>query len=112
MSFSPEELAQLGQFIDQKISAAVSQGPPAPEPANRESQVGKAEVPFDAGPLYYLHLANGTVLTSHDSSSTHMPGDDGSTQPIIGRFQVPPDALNDDGTLKSDGPALTAGEAQ
>jgi hypothetical protein len=112
MSLTQEDLAALSALMDQKIHAAESRGPAPAEPVNRESQVGKAEVPFDAGPLYYLHLANGAVLTSHDSSSTHMPGDDGSTQPIIGRFQVPLDALNDDGTLKSDGPALTAGEAQ
>jgi hypothetical protein len=107
MALTQEDLAALGSFIDQRVSEAVAKGAPEQPPmstaqlqADRESKVGRAEVPFDAGPLYYLHLSNGDVVTSHDSSSTHMGADDGSTQQVIGRYQVPPDALNEDGTLK------------
>jgi hypothetical protein len=96
MALTQEDLAALGQFIDQKIHAAVQQGPAPAEPANRDSLVGRAEVAFDAGPLFYLHLANGTVLQSHDSASTHMADpENGSTQLIIGRYEVPADAPRD-----------------
>jgi hypothetical protein len=100
MALTQEDLAALGAFIDQKITAATAEKPKTP--ADRASEVGVPEVPFDAGPLYYLHLANGDVIQSHDSASTHIAAADGSTQQIIGRFQVPPD-------VPADG-ALQAGE--
>ena len=101
-----EDLEALGKFIDQKIHSAIQRGPDVPEKtpeqaaADRASVVGVPDVPPDAGPLYYLHLANGDVVTSHDSASTHLQAGD-STQQIIGRFQVPPDALDEQGNLKT-----------
>jgi hypothetical protein len=89
VALTQEDLAALGAFIDQKIAAATAAKPQTPE--DRASVVGVAEVPFDAGPLFYLHLANGDVIQSHDSASTHIAAADGSTQQIIGRFQVPAD---------------------
>lgn len=92
MPFTPEDLAALGGFIEQKISSALSATAQAPaptvEPVPRESQVGVPDVPFDAGPLYYIHLANGEVIQSHDSASTHLADSEGRTQQVIGRFQM------------------------
>lgn len=95
--FSPEDLAQLGEFIDQKIKAGVEDMrqhlTPAPQTAEqqaaaRASIVGVPDVPHDAGPEYWVHLANGDVITSHDSVSTHMKVDGQQVQ-VTGRFQVP-----------------------
>lgn len=92
MAFTAEDLELLGSFIDKKITAAVeSHAPaevPAAEPLPREAQVGVPDVPFDAGPLYWIHLANGEVIQSHDSASTHMPDAEGRTQLVIGRYQA------------------------
>lgn len=91
MPLTQEDLAALAGLMDQKIHAALQQGPA--QAADRETQVGVPDVAFDAGPLYYLHLANGKTLISYDSASTHMADpDNGSTQAIIGRYEVPPDA--------------------
>jgi len=113
MALDKSDLELLGRFIDQKLHDAFQHGPEPADttPEARAAKVGVPEVPFDAGPLYYLHLANGDVVTSHDSSSTHLAAADGSTQQIIGRFAVPPDALNDDGTLKAPA-ALSAGSEE
>lgn len=86
MAFSPDDLASLGQFIGNEIDKRFAAA--APPPPDRASQVGVPDVPFDAGPEFYVHLANGEVIKSYDSGSTHMPGSDGSTVQVIGRYQV------------------------
>ena len=81
MALTPEDLAQIKELF-------ASQAPPAPEPQDRVSQVGAPEVPFDAGPEFYIHLANGEVVKSHDSSSTHLADAEGNSVQVIGRYQV------------------------
>jgi hypothetical protein len=87
MALTPEDLAQLGAFIDQRITQAVAQAPAGPA-VDRASLVGVPEVNPQAGPEYYIHLAGGEVVRSFDSGSTHMAGSDGSTQLVIGRYPV------------------------
>jgi hypothetical protein len=88
MALTQEDLALLGQLIDSKISAAPAPAAPAAPEVDRASIVGTPEVDPEAGPEYYLHLAGGEVVKSHDSSSTHLAGSDGTTQLIIGRYPV------------------------
>ena len=91
MAFTPEDLEMLGSFIAKKITAAADSVPataPAAEPLPREALVGVPDVPFDAGPLLWVHLANGEVIQSHDSASTHLPDAEGRTQLVIGRYPV------------------------
>ena len=93
MAFTSEDLAQLGQFVRQTVTEALAESAP-PEPtaeqqaATRASVVGIPDVPHDAGPLFYIHLADGSpVFTSHDSTSTHMESG-GKPVAVIGRYQV------------------------
>jgi len=90
MPFTPEDLAVLGGFIESKVASLISSrtDAPAAEPVPREALVGVPDVPFDAGPLYYVHLANGEIVQSHDSASTHLADTDGRTQLVIGRYPV------------------------
>jgi hypothetical protein len=60
-------------------TAAVSQ--------DRVAQVGAPDVDPEAGPEYYVHLADGSVVVSHDSGSTHMPNAEGEPVAVIGRYQ-------------------------
>jgi hypothetical protein len=94
MALTQEDLALLGNFIKDEVRKTVSATAPAPvteeEAAQtRASIVGVPDVDPNAGPDYYVHLANGKVITSKDSASTHVADpDDGSTQLVIGRYQV------------------------
>ena len=97
MPFSPEELAQLGEFVSQKVEAGISaikadlaRNEKTPEQAaqERSAVVGIPDVPPDAGPLYWIHLANGDVIESHDSASTHIDVN-GITVPVTGRWEIP-----------------------
>jgi hypothetical protein len=54
---------------------------------DRASQVGVPDVDPEAGPEYWIHLADGTVLKSFDSSGTHLLSDGQAIQ-VIGRYQV------------------------
>jgi hypothetical protein len=88
MALSQEDLASLGAFIDSRIAASA----PVPAPVSdtvpdRVSQVGKPDVDPEAGPLYYVHLADGSVVESYDSASTHIESN-GKTLLVIGRYQV------------------------
>jgi hypothetical protein len=93
----PEFMQQLGEFIDSRIRQNVPAAPPeqtAEEKAEtaRQQQRLKAGVPDvdpEAGPDYYVHLANGDVITTKDSGSTHV-GVDGETVAVIGRYLVHP----------------------
>lgn len=97
MALTSEELSQLGSFIKTEVGNAAADlrrelTPREPTPdelsAQRVGVVGAPEIDPEAGPLFYVHLANGQVVESHDSSSTHVAGDDGTTQLVIGRYQV------------------------
>jgi hypothetical protein len=94
VAFSPEELAQLGAFVEQKVAAGVEairgefqHQSPAAE-VDRASVVGIPDVPEDAGPSYWVHLANGDVIESQDSASTHVDVG-GVAVPVTGRYQIP-----------------------
>lgn len=103
MAFEQSELAQIGEFfkteigsvekrlmeaLDSKVAAAVGDAVPAtPEPADRASVVGTPDVDPEAGPAYYVHLADGSVVESKDSQSTHMPNAEGVPVQVIGRYQ-------------------------
>jgi hypothetical protein len=80
MALTPEDLELLGSFIDKKIAGA------APAASDRTAKVGTPDVDPEAGPLYWIHLADGSVLESHDSGSTHMLSGSGKTELVIGRF--------------------------
>lgn len=81
-SFSPEQIEELKSIFGQP---APEPAPPTPEEEaqSRVSEVGKPDVDPEAGPEYYVHLANGEVVKSFDSASTHVGG-----QLVIGRYPV------------------------
>jgi hypothetical protein len=96
MPFTQEDLAQLASFVKNEVETAVEavradfgsrEAAPA-TPADRASVVGVPDVDPESGPEFYIHLADGTVVTSYDSGSTHMPGKDGEAVQVIGRYQV------------------------
>jgi hypothetical protein len=86
MPFTQEDLAQLGAFMDAKITTAI-EGATQVATANRVAVVGTPDVPPDAGPEFWVHLADGSVIETHDSQSTHMLNADGVQVPVIGRYQ-------------------------
>jgi hypothetical protein len=98
MALSAEELEQLGRFIESRAATVFeglladaesrkSASTAANAAATREAIVGRPDVNPDAGPEFYVHLADGSVITSHDSGSTHMEAD-GKPVQVIGRYQV------------------------
>lgn len=91
MALDQADLAALGSFISNEVGKATEAlrqefATRAATPENRAAQVGVPDVDPDAGPDYWVHLADGTVTVSKDSTSTHMPGPDGETIPVIGRY--------------------------
>lgn len=98
MAFSPEDLKALGDYVTEIVRSEIDQAKPAePTPeemaqsaANEQRlKAGVPDVDPEAGPDYYVHLANGDVITTKDSGSTHMSVD-GETIAVIGRYQVHP----------------------
>jgi len=91
MALTEEDFAALGKFIESKVEGVfqAKADQPAPEPTpeqvaqDRVSVVGKPDVDPEAGPEFYIHLADGEVIKSFDSSSTHVNG-----VLVIGRYQV------------------------
>jgi hypothetical protein len=92
MAFSPEDLAQLAAFVGGEVEKGISAiRSELHKPADRTATVGAPDVNPEAGPKYWIHLANGDVLQSFDSTSSHMPVTvDGEDQQVavIGRYQV------------------------
>jgi hypothetical protein len=100
MALTPEDLEALAGFIEGKVKDVagelLAQAKGDAEAAiagaavqNRVSVVGKPDVDPEAGPQYYVHLANGKVIESYDSGSTHMADPDTGTQvAVIGRYQI------------------------
>jgi len=89
MALTPEDLQALSGLMDTRIQAALGAQAEAAqaEPQDRTSVAGKPDVDPEAGPSYYVHLANGDVITSKDSASTHVDVD-GKPVLVIGRYTV------------------------
>jgi len=89
MAFTEEDLVQLGKFIETKITDGLAVAHDAAVVASevsREFLVGKPEVSPTAGPEYYVHLADGSVVVTHDSGSTHMANAAGDQMLVVGRY--------------------------
>lgn len=84
---------RLAGLVESKVSEAVTgQAPAAPAAApapeqSRAAVVGVPDVDPEAGPEYYVHLADGSVVVTHDSASTHLPNEAGESVAVIGRYQ-------------------------
>jgi hypothetical protein len=88
MAFTPEELEQLGAVIDAKVQSAVG-GAVAEATTPKPQTNDEAQNQPENQPDYYVHLANGHVVTSKDSAGTHMTDpDSGETVMVIGRYPV------------------------
>ena len=101
MALSQEDLDALDAMIANRVKSIVgdevrAQAPSAlPEQTEEEKQAeadreytlkaGRPDVDPESGPEYYVHLANGDVITTRDSGSTHMSVD-GETVAVIGRY--------------------------
>jgi hypothetical protein len=93
MALTKEELDSIGSFLKSELSAGLA------DVEERLAAKAAASVPAEnhgapdaandasAGPSYYVHLANGDVITSQDSASTHMTVD-GKTVQVIGHYTV------------------------
>jgi hypothetical protein len=88
MALEAADFEKLGSFIASEIEKKFEGVRQTAATQDRTATVGQPDVPADAGPEFYIHLANGDVVKSHDSSSTHIAAEDGSTQQVIGRYQV------------------------
>jgi hypothetical protein len=99
MALTKEDLEALGSFIETKVKdiagdmIATRESENAQQTAdnavqNRVSVVGKPDVDPEAGPKYYVHLADGSVLQTFDAGSTHMANDAGEQMAVIGRYQM------------------------
>lgn len=90
MALTPEDIAALGALIDSKVSEAVSGQVAAavteattPQPQTNDEPQNQPE----NQPVYYVHLANGKVVESRDSVSTHMADPEtGEALTVIGRY--------------------------
>ena len=90
MALTPEDLQALAGLIDQKVSEAVSgqvadavTAATTPQPSTNDEPQNQPE----NQPVYYVHLANGKVVETRDSVSTHMTDPDtGEGLQVIGRY--------------------------
>jgi hypothetical protein len=101
MALETADLEALGKFISQEVSKAVgdletklTENPPAPaaadpriRPPEMQGTTDAANAVTEDSPKYYVHLANGDVVTSADSASTHLDID-GESVAVIGRYKV------------------------
>lgn len=76
MALTPEDMAQIAQLISQSQASAPAAAP-APEPVS----------PEPAPAEYYVHLADGRVLETGDSTSTQIDGVE-----VIGRYRMSAEA--------------------
>lgn len=90
MGFTQEELEQLGAVIDAKVSNAVgAQADAVAAEAAKPTTNDEPQNQPENQPDYYVHLANGKVITAKDSQSTHMTDPDtGETVMVIGHYPV------------------------
>jgi len=81
-AFTEDQINELKAIFS--TPAPVAEATPEQVAQDRVSVVGKPDVDPEAGPEYYIHLADGSpVFKSHDSASTHING-----VLVIGRYQV------------------------
>jgi hypothetical protein len=91
MALTEEDFKALGKFIESKVEGVFQAKADEPKPEatpeqvaqDRVSVVGKPDTDPEAGPEFWVHLADGEVIKSFDSSSTHVNG-----VLVIGRYQV------------------------
>jgi hypothetical protein len=78
-------MALTAEDLDQIKALMASQAPAeAPAPAKvRDESDRMMEAAAEVPPTYYVHLADGRVLESLDSSSTHVDG-----VQVIGRYPI------------------------
>jgi len=86
MALSSEELAAIIESVtaavEGKVTAAVATAT-TPQPQTNEEPQNQPE----NQPDYYVHLADGSVITSKDSQSTHMESPEThEAVMVIGRF--------------------------
>lgn len=96
MALEQSEIDQLKSWFDDGFKAVeqrilstvegkITEAAPAPQ--DRASVVGQPDVNPESGPDFYVHLADGSVVVSKDSASTHMANAAGETVAVIGRYQ-------------------------
>src|SRR6185437_12410963 len=83
MALTAEELQQVLDVINNQPKPEAPEPTPEQAAQDRVSVVGKPDTDPEAGPEYWIHLADGEVLKSFDSASTHVNG-----VLVIGRYQV------------------------
>jgi hypothetical protein len=85
MSFSPEDLAQLGQFIDTKFEAVKAELAPKIAEAKAPSVGSQAA---DQVVEFYVHLADGsTVVLPQNEVSSHVDVE-GKPVKVIAKYRV------------------------
>jgi hypothetical protein len=84
MALTPEDLEVLASLIDSGIKKVIDDRPVPAAPAENHGQPDAANSTENA-PVYYVHLANGEVIETKDSASTHMDRD-GVSVAVIGRY--------------------------
>lgn len=90
MALTPEDLESLASFMDAKLGAfkeSLDNDTEKRAVQNRDATVGIPDADPEAGPEFYIHLADGSVVTSKDSASTHLAGAGGEPVAVIGRYQ-------------------------
>jgi hypothetical protein len=104
MALTQEDLEALSGIMDKKLDERAkhdkdetSAKSAADARKDYTRLAGVPDVDPEAGPDYYVHLANGDVIETKDSGATHMDVD-GETVAVIGRFQkyAAPDTTEDD----------------
>jgi hypothetical protein len=86
--FIRQEIATVVEGVEARLTQQVADAAPAEAaPVDRASVVGKPDVDPESGPDYYVHLADGSVVVSKDSASTHMANESGDSVAVIGRYQ-------------------------
>jgi len=83
MALTTEDLELLSSFVDRKLAELGASAPQTP--AERAAIVGTPDANPEAGPDYWIHLADGSVVVGKDSVSTHMLSN-GEQTLVIGRY--------------------------
>jgi hypothetical protein len=78
MALTAEDLEQIKALM---ASQAPAEAPAAPKVRDESDRMTEAAA--DVPPAYYVHLADGRVLESNDSASTHIDG-----VQVIGRYPI------------------------
>jgi hypothetical protein len=82
MALTPEDMAQIAALIKGEVSASVTEAT-TPQPSTNDEPQNQPE----NQPDWYVHLANGKVIETKDSQSTHMNDPEtGEAVAVIGRY--------------------------